>query len=53
MKKIGRYWTAAENLEPLLSGRHDGNRKTLKQRQHDNASNNGKHGNDELGSSIR
>jgi len=46
-------WAAAENPRPLLTGRHDGNRKTLKQRQRDDASNNGKHGYDKLGSPVR
>ena len=46
-------WAAAENLGPLLTGCHDGDRKALKQRQRDDASNSGKHGYDELGSSVR
>jgi hypothetical protein len=48
MKKIGRHLTAAASLGPLLTGRDDGDRKTLKQRQCDDASNNGKHDSDDI-----
>ena len=45
-------WAAAENFGSLLTGRPDGDHKTLKQQQRDDASHDGKHGNDKLGSPV-
>jgi hypothetical protein len=52
-ERIRRRWTAAKNCGPVLTGRRDGNRQTLKQRQHDKANDDSKHGNDERASPIR